>query len=308
MLKENKFKKITWVDLENPTQDEVRLVMNEYDILPLVADELLSPTMRSRVDMYEDYIYMILHFPVAHSHNEKIVDTKGVQEIDFIIGKDFIITTRYDTIDALHEFSKIFEVNSILDRSDMSKHAGFVFFYMIKYFYKGMMDKIENVRNILNDIEDEVFSGNEKQMVVELSKLNRLVLTFKESIALHEEVLQSFEIAGKQFFGDGFQYHLRKIIGEYYRVQSALLSTKDYLGELRDTNDSLLSTKQNDTMQTLTVMAFIILPLTLITGVFGMNSKNIPFTGHPHDFEIILIIMALVAIMMAIIVKIKKWL
>lgn len=308
MLKENKIKDISWVDLENPTQEEVRKVLEDHDISPLVADELLSPTMRSRVDMYDDYIYMILHFPSAHSEDKKIQSSRGVQEIDFIIGKEFLITTHYDVIDAIHEFSKVFEVSSILDKGDMKKHAGFIFFYMIKFFYKEMMDKIENVRNSLTDIENEVFSGNEKQMVVELSNHNRILLSFKESIALHEEVLQSFEIAGQHFFGESFKYHLQKVLGEYYRVQSSLLSTQDYLRELRDTNDSLLSSKQNETMKTLTVMAFVFLPLTLIAGIFGMNTTDIPFLGSNKDFEMILVLMVLTALFMFIIVKTKKWL
>lgn len=308
MIEKYKYKNIDWIDLENPTQDEIRSLINEYSIEPLVADELISPTLRSRVDMYPDYIYMILHFPIADSPNSKIIDTKSVQEIDMIIGKDFIITTRYETIDALHEFSKVFEVNSILDKSDMGKHAGFIFFYMIQYFYKGMMDKIENVREILGEIEEEIFKGNEKQMVIELSKANRLLLTFQESIALHEEVLQSFEIAGQQFFGKDFKYHLRKVIGEYYRVRSALGSTRDYLHELRDTNDSLLSSKQNEIMKTLTVMAFVVLPLSFLTGLFGMNTKHIPFIGEPYDFMLIMAIMFIVGMSMYIFVKVKRWL
>lgn len=308
MVTQNKFRNITWLDFENPTDEDVRGLIDTYSIDPLVANELLSPTNRSRVDTYADYIYMILHFPVAHSPNEKFVDSKSVQEIDFILGKDFIITTRYDTLDALHEFSKVFEVNSILDRSDMGNHAGFVFFYMIQYFYKNMMDKIENVRNILSDIEDQIFKGNERGMVVELSKLNRLLLTFKESIALHEEVLQSFEIAGQQFFGEGFRYHLRKVLGEYYRVQSALTSTCEYLRELRDTNDSLLSTKQNEIMQKLTVLAFIMLPLSFLTGLFGMNTKNIPIVGREDDFILIAALMLIVALVMYALARIKKWL
>lgn len=308
MLYENRFKNITWIDLENPTLDEVRYVTESRDIDPLVADELLSPTLRSRVDMYHEYIYMILHFPAANSHKGGMRDTKDLEEIDFVLGKDFIITTRYNTLDALHEFSRVFEVNSILDKSNMGEHAGFVFYYMIQYFYKGMMDKIENVKSLLVDIEEQIFSGNEKRMVYELSKINRLLLTFKEAIALHEEVLQSFEVAGRQFYGNNFSYHLRKVIGEYYRVRSALSSTTNYLQELRSTNDSLLTTKQNEIMKTLTIIAFIVLPLSLVAGIFGMNTQNMPLIGEPNGFWTILVLMLGLALIMYLIVRAKRWL
>src|SRR5210317_1659031 len=120
MLTRYKHRNLTWIDLESPTQEEVRNIMSEFSINPLAAEELLTPTLKPKVDQYDNFIYLILHFPAfKHSHSEG-----QNQEVDFIIGKDFLITTRYDTVDPIHKFSKVFEVNSILDRSDMGAHSG----------------------------------------------------------------------------------------------------------------------------------------------------------------------------------------
>ncbi|NBV77403.1 hypothetical protein EBR66_04530 [bacterium] len=83
--------------------------------------------MKPRAEFHGDYAYFVMHFP-ALRHTHKTVE----QEIDFVIGKNFIITTRYEMVDPLHKFSKVFEVNSILDKSNLGDHAGFVFFYMLK--------------------------------------------------------------------------------------------------------------------------------------------------------------------------------
>jgi len=121
MISKYTYKKLTWVDLESPTKEEVITLKDEYKLPDLVADELYEPTTRSKIDKYDNVIYLILHFPV--------LDGKGQteREIDFAIGKNFIITTHYETIDPIHEFSKIFEVNSILDKTNMGDHAGFFF-------------------------------------------------------------------------------------------------------------------------------------------------------------------------------------
>lgn len=308
MIQKQIYNNLTWIDLESPTHDEVRMLIDEHQIDPLVANELLSPTLRSRVDLYPNGIYLILHFPIAQIGKEADPHTKTVQEVDFFIGHDFIITTHYDSIDALHDFSKVFEVNSILDKSDMGHHCGYIFFYMIETFYRDMMERIENIRHTLGHAESRIFSGEEKKMVIELSQLKRLLLTFKESLTLHREVLQSFDVAGQKFFGEEFKYHLHGILGEYYKVQSAMDSTKEYLDELRDTNDSLLSTKQNEVMKTLTVVNFIILPLSLLAGIFGMNTITMPIIGHPRDFLIVVLAMLCVALIIFIYVKSKKWL
>jgi len=304
MLSRYKHKKITWIDLESPTQEEVRTLMKEFDIHPLVANELLVPTVRPKVDLYYNLIYLILHFPAfEHRHGGS-----PEQEVDFIIGKNFVITTHYETIDPLHEFSRVFEVNSIIDKSHMGNHAGFLFYYIARELYKSLSEELQHIDDALNQIEEQIFEGKEKDMVEELSRVNRDLLNFKQAIRLHDEVLSSLEIAGTGFFGDKFTYYLRALAGEYHKIASQLEGNRETLLELRGTNDSLLTTKQNETMKILTIMAFVTFPLSLIAGIFGMNTQATPIIGAPGDFWIVLSIMGIGMFMMFLYFKYKKWL
>ena len=296
-------KNITWIDLESPTQDEVRLIMNEFQINPLAADELLAPTLKPKVDTYDNFIYLILHFP-AFKHSNTLNQN---QEVDFIIGKDFLITTRYDTIDPIHKFSKVFEVNSILDRSDMGNHAGYLFFYMIKKLYKAISHELEYLENSLDEIEEQIFRDKEREMVVEISKVSRQLLNFKQALIAHRDVLESFDKAGRGFFGESFAYHSRSIVGEYYRVDNEIRFNAETAAELRETNNSLLSTKQNEVMKVLTLMSFVAFPLTVIASIFGMNT-SLPIVGHRYDFLIIMGIMVATALLLFVLFKYKKWL
>jgi len=287
MINRYTYKKLTWVDLESPTQEEVRDVMEEFNIHPLAANELLSTTRRPKADLYPDFIYLILHFPAfQHRHSKD-----SNQEVDFIIGKKFIITTHYETVDPLLEFSKVFEVNSIIDKSHLGTHAGFLFYYIVKELYKSLDHELEYIDEEMSYIEENIFAGNERAMVEELSRVNRNLLNFKQSIRLHEEVLESLESAGDEFFGEKFAHYLRAITGEYYKIASRMEGHREALIELRKTNDSLLSTKQNEIMKILTIMAFVTFPLSLIAGIFGMNTDELPIVGLPGDFWIIISIM-----------------
>lgn len=309
MIYTYKHKDITWIDLENPTRKEVRELIEFYDIDPLVANELMGPTMRSRVDLYGNFIYLILHFPNKikdHNYNQPL--EKEATEVDFIIGKNFIITTRYKAVDSILEFSKIFESDSLLDKSNMSKHAGYIFYYMIRNIYKSMYEEIQNMRDTISEYEDQVFSGKEREMVEVLSKMNRVLLYYKESFSFHKEILRSFEEAGKNIFESEFKYYLRAVLGEYQKVQNSLISSTEYLSEIRKTNDSLLSSKQNEIMKILTVTNFVFLPLALIAGLFGMNTQANPIVGSEYDFYIVLAIMLTLASFMYLFFRNKKWL
>ncbi len=228
--------------------------------------------------------------------------------MDFIIGKNFLITTRYDTVDPLHNFSKVFEADSILDRGDIGEHAGYIFFYMIRKLYKSLEHELEFIGEEIRDIGGRIFAGKEKEMVLEISEVSQELLTFKQAMGTHQEVLDSFEAAGKRLFGEKFAYHLRAITGEYFRVFNQVEGYLNLVMELRETNNSLLSTKQNEIMKTLTIMAFVVFPLSLIAGIFGMNTAYLPIVGVPGDFWIVIGIMGALTLGFFVFFKYKKWL
>lgn len=298
-------KKLTWIDLECPTQEELRQIMVEWDIDPLVAKELVGPSVRPKVDLYPNFIYLILQLPVVRRKDSKRHIEQ--QEIDFIIGKNFIITSRYDAIDPLHQFSKLFEVNSVLDRSEMSEHAGFVFFYMIRTLYESLIQELESLSDTIRSIEDNVFKGQERAMVIRLSEVSRELLDIKRAIHLHKQVLESFESAGRKFFGENFSYYTRSIIGEYYKVATALESCFESVAELRETNNSLLNTRETETMKMLTIFAFITLPASVITNFFQMSTKYTPLVGQSNDWLIVTSVCIASTVFLILLAKWKRW-
>ncbi|MCC7004566.1 CorA family divalent cation transporter, partial [Candidatus Nomurabacteria bacterium] len=293
-----------WLDLENPTHEEVRELMDKYSIDPLIAEELLSPTLRPKVDLHTNFIYLILHFPSLRQGTKY---KNKIQEIDFIVGKNVLITTRYDAIDPVHSFSKIFEVNSILNKNEIGANAGHVFFYMIRGLYRSLSYELEYIKDMLRGVENKIFSGKEREMVMEISKINRTLLSFKEATDIHKEVLESFERSSVKFFGEKFEYYARSILGEYYKVRSSIQSSKEYLDELNNTNNSLLTTNQNEIMKKLTIVAFLTLPFSVMTGFFQMGTTSTPIMGTQYDWWIIMGIMTCVTILLLIFAKTRKW-
>lgn len=303
MINRHTYHDLTWIDLESPNAQEVRSLADEFNIHPLVADELLSKSAKSKVDFYGNTIYCILHFPaIKHTHRNE-----GSQEIDFVLGKKFLITTHYDTIDPLHKFSKIFEVNSITDRTNLGEHAGFLFYYMTKKLYGSMENELEVLRDRLERIEQNIFLGKERDMVIELSRVARDLLTIKRAFVLHGDVLESLRIASKKLYNEEFDLYLRDLIGEYTKIQNSLRSETESLEELRSTNDSLLTAKQNAVMKTLTIMAFIMLPCSFIAAVFSMR-VNLPLIGSAYDFWYVVALMIGASIMVFTFFRYKKWL
>jgi magnesium transporter len=294
---------VVWVDCFSPTPDEVRGLMDEFKIDPALAEELLTPSYRPKVEKRGDIIYLILHFPVlrgAHQHHE--------HEMDFLIGKNFLISARYENIDPLHTFAKAFEVNTILGNDSTITNGGHIFVSMARAFYLALGIEADTVYRRLRNIEDHVFSGDERRMVAQISQVGRVIHHFRQALLSHDETLKSLEPVGARFFGVEFSYHVRELVGTYERVLRRLENLHDSLTELRETNNSLLSTKQNEIMKTLTMMAFVTFPLSLISSIFGMNTRSTPIIGLPGDFWIVLGMMAVLALTFFIYFRRRGWL
>lgn len=303
MISRYNYKDLVWVDLESPTTEEVRQIMEEFKLSPIVGNELLTQSARPKVDLHPDFIYLILHFPtISHKHGKH-----AEQEVDFVIGNKFIITTHYEVVDPLHEFSKVFEVNSILDKSNIGAHAGFIFFYIIRELYQSLVLELDYLDEKLDSAEKDIFVGKEARMVQTLSSINRDLLNFKQAIRYHRDVLDSFELAGRKLFGDDFLYYLRAITGEYLKVASMLEGHKETLVELRETNASLLTTKTNETMKVLTIMTFTMLPLSLMASIFGMNADNMPIVSSPNGFWVVILLMLALGMLTFSFFKYKRW-
>jgi magnesium transporter len=307
MISTYKQNKVTWIDLENPTKEEVRDIMETYNLDPSVAEDLLDPTIRTRADLFEDFTYFVLHFPL-HTYSKRNVFNKRSEEVDFIIGKDFLLTIHYSPIEALIDFSKSLETDKLLHHNKITKNSGTLFVHILYKMYKAVQDKVEDIHTTLNIHEERIFNGQEKTMVFELSALNRVLIYFRESVSSHKDILTLFERSSLTMFGKDFETYIHYITREYNKTLQSIISVKEYTDELRQTNDSLLSTKQNEIMKTLTVINFIVLPLNLIVGTFGMNTKYTPFVGELHGFWIIIGLMFTVGFVAFMIFKRKNWL
>ncbi len=303
MISKYKYKKLTWVDIENPTDDEINHIIEEFNIPVLVGEEIQHTSLHPKVDVYPNLLYLILHFPKLSREKGKATE----QEIDFIIGHDFIITVHYEFIDAINEFAKKFEAESVLEKHMDIDHAGFLFFHLADTLYKSTRHQLSDINILIRDTEHKIFKGKENEMVSQLSIINRMLLDFKQSLRFHHQVLNSFEIAGKKFFGPDFAYYLSATIGEFTKTVSIMDSHKEIIDDLRETNDSLLSSKTNETMRILTIITFITSPVMVISSIFMMNTDFVLLNGAT-EFIILVGIMLSMSILIFIYFKLKKWL
>ncbi|MBX4199957.1 CorA family divalent cation transporter [Candidatus Parcubacteria bacterium] len=249
MLSVYKYKDTTWTDLLEPTPEEIKSVTEKYNIDSLVAHELASPTLKHRAEARRHYVYLVMHLPVDTTRGE----SRSGREIDFVVGSDFIITTRYEELDAVARFAKKIEVDSILDKSP-GKTRDAIFFSLLREVFTDLNNSIMALDDQLKNIETRIFKGKEREMVFALSEISRKLLNFRKTTLPYREILETLGIEGEKKFGEDFGFATRGVLDEYFKFEGSLHGELESVRELRETNNSLLTTKQNELVKTLTVL------------------------------------------------------
>jgi len=303
MITRRQYQDIVWTNLENPTAGEVAEVAEEFAIHPIIAEDLRHPTTRTKAEAYDNCIYLILHFPIFHHHNNQ----KEYWELDFVIGKKFIITSHYEPVTTIHEFDKIIERDMALDKKKEFVHAGFIFYALLRHLQQTVLEHLDGIADDLGTIEEGIFNGNEKGMVRYIALISHEILDIKRALHNHTRILQSLEQKSYPLFGSKFTHYITILVGQSEKTWEQLEHTKETLVDLRETNDSLLSSKTNEVMKSLTMLALITFPMTLIATIFSMRTEGTPLIAEPQGFWIVVGAMAVLGLSMLGFFKYKKW-
>ena len=293
MIYTHSYRGIVWLDMESPTDEEASGLVKRYGLHPLVGEELKRSSSLAKIDFFPDYILIVLTLPIrkrTKSGGYEIVD----REIDFVIGKNFLITSRTDTLEQLEYFGKIFDANSILNKDEKIEHAGYLFYYMVKRIYAGMAEDLENIKDSLTAAEIGIYKGDERKMVEVLSSLSHEIIDIKQTARMHKDVWEKMvSYDEKNFFGSEFNSYIHDIRDEFNVIHELIVNSHELLADLRETNDSLLNAKQNEIIKILTTITVIFYPATLIASLLTIPATNVPLINIANGWILIVIISAI---------------
>lgn len=297
---------LNWIDLVDPDKKDIDYLRKNFNFHPVVLKELLSPTLRPKVEHYDGYLFMVLHFPIYHPQEKS---TKSL-ELDFLITKDALITVRYEKIQPLQEFWKKCQTDRqylyFQDSPALLLHC------MLEELNNFSLRQIDHITKKINDVEKRVFkmkgTKEETELVEKILMIRKDILDFRRTIKPRATILESLKARGIEFFSKKMEPYFTDIIGDHMRIWDLLENHKETIESLQEANDSWLSNRTNLIMKILTMFAVVVFPLTLLAAIWGMNTKYLPIVGIKHDFWIILGIMMVGMIFMLIVFKAKKWL
>ncbi|HVW82703.1 MAG TPA: CorA family divalent cation transporter [Candidatus Paceibacterota bacterium] len=295
----------SWVDLEQPTPEEIAAAVKELGIGGRIADELSAPSPVPLALAEAENALVVLRFPTRDAEESE----EREQEVDLVVGRDFLLTVRYEVIAPLHALHKSLEAHELLGVSAKLEADDLLELVLGKIF-DAARDRAKNIALRLGKIERDIFSGGERESIRSISLINREFLHLESAVTDNEDPLAHFLAAVERrgLFGPRFAERATRITAEREHVARLANTHRKIASELQATNATLLNATQNEIMKTLTIMAFVTFPLTLVAGIFSMDTRYNPIVGMRDDFWIILGIMLLMAVGFFLYFRLKRWL
>ena len=300
-MREISTSKLTWIDFTEPSADEI-MMLKKLKLHPLALEEFSMPSARPKASLYGNCLYLTVHIPLFDKLNRRTYPS----ELDIVMTETHLITGHDQDIYQLREFFTKIKRNKKMQEKFMSQSPGYLLYYIIEMLLESCFPKIDHINKNLDSIEEEIFKGNEREMVHEISFVKRDILNFRRTLKPQKSVLESLARDNYPLLEPELRTYYQDLVGTNIRVWSALENAKETIESLEDTNDALLSNKLNHTMKVLTVFSAIFLPMTVISNILAMSAP-IPFGHNQNGFWIWIGIMLFASFITIGVFKWKKW-
>lgn len=293
---------ITWVNIEHPTEAEIEWLRRRYNFHPLHLDDTLSKIQRPKIDDADEYTFIVMHFPVY----SRLVRVTTPSEVDIFVGPNYVITVHAGNLKPLSRFFSQCQEDPAMREKVMGRSVGYLLYQVIDKLVDYCFPILDKIDRNIEQVEDEIFEDKVRRTVLEISIIRRDIIAFRRIIKPLLPVMSSLERKQRPFLTEELEEYFGDISDHLSKIWDTLEDYKEVIEGLSDTITSLTNNRINDIIKVLTIISVILLPLTLISGIYGMNIP-LPAQESQFAFEIVLGIMLLVIGSMLAFFRWRKW-
>jgi magnesium transporter len=293
---------LTWFNIEAPTRLETDYLAQNYPFHPLDLDDCLSRIQRPKIDVYDDYLFLVFHFPVFNP--EARVTTAS--QVSVFIGQGYLITLHKGDLKPLVKLFNQCQTDEEIKQEHFSQGSGYLLYRIIDRLVDYCIPILNKIGANIEEVEDNIFSESMRGTVREISTLRRDVISFRRIIWPMRAVVGSMEPKIRRFSQMDMEVYFGDMTDHIDKIWDALDEYKEIIEGLNDTHDSLATNRTNEVVRVLTAIATILLPLTVVASLYGMNIP-LPFQESPFSFALVFIVWLVIACGMLYFFRRKRW-
>lgn len=276
-------------------------------IHPLNLEDIRSPMERPKIDEDENYLFVVMHFPQFDTRTS----LSRPREVDLIVGRGYVITLHDGTLKPLTTLWSLCSEDEEQLKRLLGRGANDAFYAIIDHLVDYILPILRKVDNNIRQIEEEIFAKDTRYMIREISLVRRDIIALRRIIRQQVPIIENLESVEHPIIHEDLEEYFGDIADHLHKARDIVDEQYEIINSLAETVDTLASHRINEVMRILTVISVFMLPLTLLSSIYGMNVP-LPLTeefhGDPEAFWIIALVMVIISAVMLIYFRFRRWL
>ncbi len=280
---------LTWVNIEKPTERETEYLAQNYPFHPLDLDDCLSRIQRPKIDEYKDYLFLVFHFPVFKKETGVTIPS----QVSVFIGKKYLITLHKGELKPLVKLFKECQIDEESRQENFSQGPGYLLYRIVDRLVDYCLPILNKIGDNIETVEDNIFSSEMPKAIKEISILRRDVISLRRIIWPMRTVISGLEPRLRRFTEMDMAVYFGDMVDHVDKIWDGLDEYKEIIEGLNDTHDSLATNRTNEVIRMLTIIAIILLPITVVASIYGMNIP-LPFQESSYSLLYVFLIMLVI--------------
>ena len=293
----------SWINVDGVHQEEIiRAIGEKFGIHLLTLEDIMDSEQQPKADYHEDYVYFVIKMLLY----DKEKDDFDLEQVSIVFGEDFLLSFQEKEGDVFEQVRRRIRSSaaSRIKKLDMDYLAYSLMDIVIdNYFYA-----LEKIGERIESLEIEMLEDPRSEILNEIHSLKKKLLVLRRSVWPLREAVAGLQRQETKFVREETIVFLRDLYDHVVQIIETIEISRDMLSSLIDLYITNNSNKMNETMKVLTIIATIFIPLTFITGIYGMNFINMPEIQWKFGYPAVMAFMLLVAVLMIVFFRKKKWL
>jgi magnesium transporter len=292
---------LKWHHITNPTIEDLDFLRENFHFHPLDIDDCSSFVQRPKIDTYDTYYFLVLHFPsLDRNNNVRSEETK------IFWGKDYIITVA-NSNSVVQDLFNLIKVNpEEAEEDEISGTSDAILYKALSRMMKETYLLVERIGTEIDNINRELFEAKTEKIIEQISRIRRNIIQLNTIFRPQLKLFHKFESGEVKGFAEDMEDYWGNILDFYQKMWDMIDDYGELVVGISQTFDSLQANKTNEVMRVLTIISTIVLPIMFITGLYGMN-VTLPMQEWPSAFWILIGICGLIVFILLFTFRRKKW-
>ncbi len=289
-----------WVDLDQPTPEEARILTDVFHFHELAVEDALAALHHPKLESYGEYLYVILHGIDFRAKEHEF----RTQDVDFFVSERYLVTVHPGVSRSIGRISEVCTRNDLL----LGEGPGFLLHRIIDAMVDNYRPEVDELQERLDQLEKEVFEHSQPDLARRIIDLKRDVSSLRRVVQPQRDVVG--RLARREFplISEQLGYRFRDVYDHLVRLTDESMFFGDRITSLLDAHLSTVSNQLNEVMKVLTVITTLFMPLTFVTGLYGMNVDLPHFGLGSHAvFWVLLVIMLANSVGMLAFFRMRRW-